>query len=261
MYFIFIKENFRGDSDPVKILQLVLYSSDNDGPYDKMKKATEKYYNTFKNVKTVYYKFDPYLTKDYELKDNILSIKGEESYIPGILEKTFHVLQYFKEELKNYDYVLRSNISTIVKFDELSDELKNNRVDYGCALCFGIEKYEETDKVLPPEIFSSGTSIILSGKLALNIIENEKYADKTIIDDVSIGKLIFEKFPKIKMKQIFSDEPQNNFYFFPNLNGDVNKIKEFMKEKKIVFFRNHNGDREIDYKQVEIIIQILLGNK
>jgi len=245
-------EGFTNNSP--RILNLVLYSKDNGGPYDKMQKITQKYYNTFSNVDTFYYCYSPDLETNYKVKDNILYIKGSETYIHGILKNTISAFEYFKDQLSNYDYVIRSNISTIVRFDLLSDYLKKkiNPVQYACALCFrGDVKY------------SSGTTITLSSSVVSTIIENKEKIDYSIIDDMSIGKFIMKNMPDVKMDELFPDIPNNGFYMIPDLSADKEKIKNFMKGKEIVFFRNRdaNENRLLDANQMDLIVDILLDLK
>lgn len=144
-------EHMQSSKQTGKILHLVLYSSDKGGPYDKMKNITQPFYDSFSNVTTVYYHYDPSLTQNAIYQNGILSIRGKETYQPGILDKTLFAFEYFRPHLDEYDYVIRSNISTVVRMDVLTEELNRNPVDYGCTLCFQGD--------LP---YSSGTCIILS---------------------------------------------------------------------------------------------------
>jgi len=230
--------------DRLPILNLVLYSTDNGGPYDRMKQLTSSYYKQFTFVNTYYYCFEPKLNTDYLLTDNILYIKGTESYIPGILQKTIKAIEYFN--IQQYKYVVRSNISTIIRFDILEHDLKKNPVDYGCALCFDQED-------IP---FSSGTSIVLSSKVVNYMIENKDKLDMVIIDDVSIGKFIRKEMPEIVMTPVLKDTAAQGFYFVK----EEDNIKELIKNNRPVFFRNHNGDRTIDVRQMENIIHVLNEN-
>jgi len=257
LYSFIEKENFQNNNN-VKILHLVLYSSDN-GPYDKMKMTTEKFYKKFKNVNTIYYKFTNDLKNDIELKDNILHIKGNESYIPGILEKTIKSFDYFKNDLHKYDYIVRSNISTIIRFDILSEDLKNNPVDYGCSLCFGLENtqqnHSETDK--ETETFSSGTSIILSSNVVKNIVQNKTMIDMDIIDDVSIGNFILNNMPNVKLLPVLKSFKNNGFFIVPNYENNKEKMYELIENNQIVIFRNRNDNREQDADQMKQIVDLL----
>jgi len=247
------KENF--EQNNIRILNLVLYSCDNDGPYDKMKDITYQYYKTFPFLTTYYYRFDPELTRDFEIRNNVLHIKGEESYIPGILKKTLRAFEYFGKDLHSYDYIVRSNISTIIRFDKLREELIENRTDYGCSLCWGLDSTHPIAE--ENTIYSSGTSIIFSSKTLEKLIENKEFVDETLIDDVSIGKLITERIPEVDMKPVFKNENRHGFHIVPDMKKDKNKIVNFTKDPSIVFFRNNNEDREVDVYQMDIIVKTL----
>jgi hypothetical protein len=244
-YFL-INEAFDGDNDgePVPILNLVLYSRDHGGPYDEMKKITEKYYTRFSFLTTYYYCFRPEQKEEFALEGNMLYIKGEESYIPGILDKTLRSFEYFKNKLPSYAYIVRSNVSTIIRFDLLEKDLRHNAVQYGCALCFGKE-------------FSSGTSMIFSPEIILNLINNKDKIDKNVIDDLSIGHYITKEMPEVELQPVLKNEPEHGFHYIPNLGADQTKIRALLNNNKIIFFRNHNGDRELDAKQMKIIVDVL----
>ena len=246
---IYCIEAFSGDT--LQILHLVLYSTDNGGAYDRMKKTTSKYYKKYPNIKTIYYRFSPELHNDdkYLLNGDELLISGNESYSPGILQKTISAFEYFKDELDQYSYIVRSNISTIIRFDLLSKDLENKSVDYGCALCF----YGERP-------FSSGTSIILSPKMVENLINNKTDIVYDTIDDVEIGNFISKFHTDVSMKPVLTSLANNGFYFTPNMNSDQEKINEYILQNEIVFYRNRNDDddRVLDANQMEIIINNII---
>jgi hypothetical protein len=255
--FLYTESFDNSNVSEVRILNLVLYSSDNGGPYDRMRIMTEKYYKRFHFVTTYYYCFKPDLEKDFELKDNILYVKGDETYIPGILQKTIDAFEYFREEIPKYSYVVRSNISTIIRFDILQDDLKNNAVKYGCALCWNMEHDNKTVHPYSPIIFSSGTSIIFSSDVVMNIINNKNKLDMQKIDDLSIGEFVENEMPEVKLQPVLKNTKNFGFHFVPDLKEDRDKIKELIQDNKIIFFRNHNGDRELDANQMAIIVDVL----
>lgn len=256
--FVLYTESFNSNDSEFKILNLVLYSSDNGGPYDRMLKITNNFYKKFPFVTTYYYCFKPDLKSEFELHDNILYVKGDETFIPGILQKTINAFEYFKEEIPKYRYVVRSNISTIIRFDLLQEDLKNNAVGYGCALCWNME-YNKNKAALPENtiIFSSGTSIIFSSDVVMNIINNKDKLDMMKIDDASIGEFVQNEMPEIEMQPVLKNTKNYGFHFIPDLKEDRDKIKELIQDNKIIFFRNHNGDRELDANQMAIIVDIL----
>jgi len=120
----------------MKILHLVLYS-DNTDYYKKMYKLTSEYYKIFSDrIDTYYYKFDNSITEEFLLVDNILNIKGSESYIPGILNKTIKAFKYFAPKIDEYDYILRSNISSVINFTKLFEFLETNEINIGMYFCY-----------------------------------------------------------------------------------------------------------------------------
>jgi len=246
------------NGEPIPILNLVLYSSDGGGPYDRMQKMTCEYYKKFPFVTTYYYCFKSDLDKDFDLKGDILYVKGDESFIPGILKKTISAFEYFKDEIAKYKYIVRSNISTIIRFDLLEKDLRKNAVGYGCALCWNME-YNKRKQDLPKNtiIFSSGTAIIFSQDVIMNIINNKDKIDMGKIDDASIGEFVQNEMPEVEMQPVLKNTTNYGFHFVPNLDEDKEKIKGLIKDNKIIFFRNHNGNRELDANQMRIIIEVL----
>ena len=76
----------------LNILNLVLYSDDIH--YTQMYEITRKYYSTFPYVNTIYYKFSSEITDDYLLQGDILLIKGTETLVPGVLDKTIKAFKF-----------------------------------------------------------------------------------------------------------------------------------------------------------------------
>ena len=214
----------------MKILHLVLYSETEH--YAKMKSITSEFYKTYNAfVDTYYYYFDNTITNLYELQDNDLKIKGLESYKPGILDKTIKAFEYFKNTLNNldnYDYIIRSNISTVINFDKILNILSDNYYDYGFYL-FNRQKYK----------FSSGTSILLSNKMIHFILNNKNKLDYETIDDVAIGIILYKnidtlKFCNIRHKVCFNytKQPINNYIIFRN-KTKYNRNKDIFAIRKI----------------------------
>ena len=218
----------------MKILHLVLYSETEH--YAKMKSITSEFYKTYNAfVDTYYYYFDNTMSSNlYELQDNNLKIKGSETFIPGILDKTIKAFEYFKNTLNtlnnldNYDYIIRSNISTVINFDKILNILSDKYYDYGFYL-FNRQKYK----------FSSGTSILLSNKMIHFILNNKNKLDYETIDDVAIGIILYEnidtlKFCNIRHKVCFNytKQPINNYIIFRN-KTKYNRNKDIFAIKKI----------------------------
>lgn len=248
IYFLYKnkKENYESK---LNILNLVLYS---DSPeYNEMYKITNEHYKKYKNVKTVYYTFFKNETKEnykYDDKKNILYIRGKDTYLPGVLDKTLKTFYYFKDDYKKYDYIVRSNISSIVNFDNLCKELERTPLDYGSSIYLMIHKnYRDpscgiNDDRYQGTEYASGTCIILSKRLFGEIISKLNLFDYSVIDDVSIGNFI-------KNNTKYKLETLNKFLI---TNSDIFKDKNI---NEYILFRNRNNERKKDIEIMKYIIK------
>lgn len=163
-----------------RILHLVLYSPGKG--YDEMKKATSHYYS-----KALYYSYQPGLTEPYRIEGDRLLLRGEETYLPGILEKTLEAFRV--SSLDEYDYVLRSNVSTVVDVEKLQRHLAEHPLDYGGSYVHQLQWLDKSNGIVDRRYwgtrYASGTAIIMSTKAVKRLLEHSM--DKSVIDDVSIG--------------------------------------------------------------------------
>jgi hypothetical protein len=240
-----------GSNKNIKILNLVLYSKEKS--YDKMYEITRIYYSKFyPQVKTIYYLFDNSLTKPI-LKDDILFIPGKETYLPGILDKTIKAIEFTKN--LDYDYLLRSNISTIVNLKGFLKFLnKNQNIDYGGSwLNNNIRKgYRDPLSGINDDRYDgldyiSGTGIVLSRKAVINLLENKNKIDYTVVDDVSIGTF-FQNNTNIKPISFNSTVS----YDEKDLNKESNDV-----DLNMIFYRNRRKNREDDVKNMKVILDLL----
>lgn len=234
----------------IKFINLVLYSTGEE--YDEMYRMTKKYYSSFPNVTTLYYLFDPEIKKDYVLKDDVLRIKGTESYIPGILAKTMKALAY-TEKNYDFDYVVRSNISTIVDFDLLSDYMQETPIEYGGGLRNEYKDEGETYSDLNGLIYVSGTAIIFSRKTLRDVLRKQKHLRMDLIDDVALGLLMRDELPETPQHYT----PPDKFLFVPDEGGNASRLKPLIEGKDIIFYRNRQEDRKTDVRQMQVIIDYL----
>ena len=243
-------KNYEHFNSSINIINLVLYS--NNDEYNEMYKLTKLYYKKFNNVKTIYYKFDENITDNYELNDDILSIKGKETFIPGILDKTIKAFQFINDHYK-FDYIVRSNISTIIDFNLLTNYLKQNYTDYGGGLKLSLYKIETsygiTDSTHFGTEYASGTSIIISRKVLSNIINNIDKIRYNYIDDVALGIFISENSNNIIIKYV----PDKHFIMVQDYD-DQSKLINDIKDKQYIFYRNRQENRKKDILQMETII-------
>lgn len=234
-------------------LHLVLTS---DSPhYNEMYKITNEYYKKFDNVTTVYYQFLPELEDDYlpDIENNILYLKGTESHLPGILDKTLKTFFYFKNDIleNKYDYIVRSNVSTVVNFHLLDNETEKNKIEYGGAPIWSLAGLHPQDGVMKPEYlnisFVQGNSIILHNDTMKEIINNIGEIDYNVIDDVALGVFIKFKCPNIVPYYIHS------FNRNCDCNGDYSLLNN---AKNYIINNNKNNDRAVDVQQIKYITSL-----
>jgi hypothetical protein len=226
----------------LKILNLVLFSHSKE--YDEMYRITREYYRQFSNVTTIYYTFSESLKGSESLRDDILYLHGKESYIPGILDKTMKAFSYGVKAFPSYDYIVRSNISTIVNFSLLQNNLRSNPIQYGGGLLL---PYSINGNDI---VYASGTSIIVEMALAKELCKKTDKARYDVIDDVAIGALIKEYFPTVTPVSI------GHFELIPDMNGVCNL--QHLSLSDTIFYRNRSStDRNIDVQQMKCIIDAL----
>ena len=253
----------------MRFINLVLFSdSIGDDCYEEMKILTSQYYRKFAdNVKTYYVKYDSNV-ENVKIEDDFLIFKGNETLIPGLTTKTLESFEYIIKNniLEGYDYVIRTNISTIINFDNLKKELEATPVEY-----YGGGNIMELNwlggGVNDPSYFGTkfvqGTSIILSKKAVEFMYEHKDKFQTNIIDDVSMAIFVKDHMP-------FSYPPisidKNSFIHVPRfiVNGkiEIQKVRDMVREKPYVFYRNNcifqNPNRKIDLIHMRIIIDELL---
>jgi hypothetical protein len=218
--------------------------------------ATRKYYKS-QNIKTIYYTFSDKITQPYVLEDDILYIYGTETPVPGILDKTIKAFEFIKPQLNQYDYVVRSNISTIINFNLLKKVLIQTPIDYGAGILMNLQwlhpEYGVVDQTHWNTNYASGTSIILSNNLMHRILENKDNINYDLIDDVSIGVFIKQQFPDITPVG-FDDY----YYSAANFNGNEQELINSFDSSRHIFYRNRCDDnRTVDVDQMHTILSVI----
>lgn len=173
----------------MRFLHLVLLSTYPD-VYMEMRDVSMPWYARYDFVTTVYYYYNATLTTPvYHAKAMLLGLPGIESFVPGILQKTLDTLAYFQDA--TFDYVVRSNVSSLVNFDQLLNFLKARPIAFGgCHVLnqqwldmpFGIK-----DETLFGLRYPAGICIILRRDMVDLLLAQRHQVDMTLIDDVAIG--------------------------------------------------------------------------
>lgn len=250
----------------MKILNLVLYSDTQD-LYEHMKSILDVFYKSYhQNVHTIFYKYSPYIAEEYILDDNILHVKGDESFVPGILQKTLKVFDYIVKSnyYNQFDYIIRSNISTVIDFDLLIRELQKNPVKiYAGGLihnlqwanpCCGIR-----DSTHFGTSFANGTSIMFSKEGSKCLVDNQHLIDKSIIDDVAIGIFMKKHVPESYPPKAIGNNAFKTMNTTYLNNEDIPELKNMILSNNNIFYRNRWGDRarKIDIYHMQLITMFI----
>jgi hypothetical protein len=234
----------------MKILNLVLYS-DNDKTYAQMYEVLSEYYKGLSDVTTYFYKYNNNISDNIEIIGDIINIKGIETYMPGILNKTIAVFMLFKNngEYEKYDYIVRSNISSIVNFSLLSKHLELNPVEYYGSTRVGDEILDNINIS-----FASGTNIIMSKKGYMTLVNNINLLNRAYIDDLSIA-VFFHKL-NIKITRV----GENGFAFVPMINNNL-EYEKLVNDNYLVYRNRSENNRLHDVINMKNIIRYLTAHR
>jgi hypothetical protein len=180
----------------MKILNLILYS-ENDPAYPRMREVLQDHNRRYSYVQTLFYIYDPTLKTDHDISGDLLRIRGVETYVPGILNKTLEAIRITQSW--DYDILVRTNISTIVDFSGLVGYCSDPGFFAGGPMgaLFQIDP--------AGGIFDSrfnGCNIILGWCMVLSraaislLLEKRQFIDTSVIDDVSISDFLLRKMKK-----------------------------------------------------------------
>jgi hypothetical protein len=226
----------------MKILLLFIYSEDEN--YNKMRKIQQTYCNSDIDVRSYFVTYRKTQSTNVEIEDNMIYVKGEETYL-GITRKTVEAIEYLLNKWSDTDYVVRTNISTVINIRELKsfcESLPRMHV-YTGGLINHLQWLDNpsgiVDKSLWGTEYVSGTSIILSRDLADKMVREKSNIRHDIIDDVSIGLFMKDHTSLSNLIAKFAFVPD---YF------DTDLI-----DSKTVFYRIRTDNRKRDVENMQKI--------
>lgn len=210
----------------MKILTLRIYNSTHD--YDSMYKLHKQY-----DTNSIYLISSTSITEpNYNPETQMLTVPGKESLIPGILEKTILGIEYC---LKNFEFdvLIRSNMSTVIDYVELKNQLSKINNPYGGHI-WGFSFQNE------PFNFVSGCCIVLNKDICNYLLENKNDLVYHLPDDVAIGFLLRKQFhstfyTQYCQKNIISDNTcfyrfRNDLTRYTNRETDINNMEIFYQK-------------------------------
>lgn len=213
-----------------EIINLILYSEEKPC-YIQMRKLLSSYLKS-RDIEHYFYCFRETQNEDFILDDDILYIKGKETYIPGILDKTLLALKYIST--KSFKYVVRSNVSSFVNFNMLKELLDKDVFDYGGTIQYGFNQIGINNG----DIFIGGQCLIFSKPFVNLMIENkDKIMSYNRIDDQSIGLFYIDNCKNTVKRHLYGSE-----YF--EWNSNEFKHTKFLYRNRQDDIRNNSGSIE-----------------
>lgn len=179
-----------------KILVLIIACDDEQDQPDAVffgQKKNNNAYAKFQNVWRAYMHLDPEhieayflkanpnLATDCEIHGDVIWTKTDENFIPGLTNKTLAALQLLQPRFAEFDYVLRTNLSSFYYFPRLLNYARTLPIEKcycGIALntCWHCQNYV------------SGAGILLSMDLANALVSwKDEMWNSPIIDDCCFG--------------------------------------------------------------------------
>jgi len=165
-----------------KVLVLII-ASDNQPVYLELQKLWRSYmHQDRKHIEAYFIKGDPSLSSEYAIRGDTIWSKTVENMVPGIFNKTLLSMEAMADRRGEFDYVIRTNLSSFYIFPRLLQFLKTLPTER-CYCSYPL--YAEDICV-----YGSGAGIILSSDVAEKMVRLKKLlfqVSNPVADDTLIG--------------------------------------------------------------------------
>ena len=190
----------------MKVLMLILSSPSLHPVYASLKEVWASYMNANSAINSFFIEYHP--EKNMAVEGNTIYIKGRESYHPGCREKTIDALKFFLNGDVKYDYIIRTNISSLWNFTALLKYLETlPKINVYSGI---IGKHRS-------QRFVSGSGFIMSPDVASRVVDNRAMMNRSnVLDDVDIGFMMEHKkipFTAGNRYDIYSMDMFNSYVF------------------------------------------------
>lgn len=226
----------------MKFLVIIIYNP--KVQYEREMYNLHTKYLKNKNIMHYFVTWNQTQNDDIVVDDNVIKLKGSESFVPGIMLKTMTALKYLTINLGlDYDYLLRTNISTVINYDNLINYLNTNIQPEHEFFTFFKNVIKWTDPnagitdVHYDTPYAQGTNIFLKRNVVDKLLADENLIDCNVIDDVSLGYTMTRLGITLHDfgKQLYStneNNPSSNNIFFRN-KRDHNRYEDVKVIKRL----------------------------
>jgi len=234
----------------MKVCILIIYSDNED--YKKMLQIQKEYLDKFNNEIIFYFcQMNSEQTNDLEVADNFLYVKGKECLL-NILKKTVVSMKYIIQN-HDIDFLIRTNISTLVNINKLKEILEHlpKTEFYGSSIYLNLQwmshEHGIFDNSLFGTVYAQGTNIILSKDIVYDICRNCDKLRYDLIDDLAIGVYINTSKP-----YILESSMKISSEFLKRIDTQFSDISDL--SDNYIFYRNRHlryQDNETRNKDIE----------
>jgi hypothetical protein len=211
----------------------------------------QQYVHAFEEIDTFFVIMRENQVNLVEQENDIIYVKQKE-HVLNVLYKTIIALEYLFQK-NEYDFVIRSNISTIIHIPKLIQYLYTIPTThiYTSSQFLNLQWLDHRAGIhnssLFGTIYASGISITLSNDTVKYLINNKDKLRHDIVDDISIG-LFFQKYNPLLLKK-------GQKYMSSNLY--TNAVTKNTNINNYIFFKNKSSNRMIDIQIMDLIVKKL----
>lgn len=184
-------ESLKQPKQPLKILLLIICSDDLQ-VYLELQKTWRSYmHNNPQQIEAYFLRGNLNQTTTFQYKDDTIWTKTHESYESGVTNKTILTFEGIIPRLHEFDFVVRTNLSSFMIFPRLLKFLESApKTKFYCGSPMFYNKPPFT--MLP---YASGSGFILSTDLVALLVENKSLFlnHPHCCDDVHIGSFFFNQ--------------------------------------------------------------------
>ncbi len=165
-----------------KVLFLII-AHDSEKHLVAMQNVWRSYMNIdHKHVEAYFLKADPNIRKEIKVAGDTIFVKTEENFVPGCMNKTIMAMKYLAPRLSEFDYVIRTNLSSFFIFSRLFTFLETlPKTSCYCGSPLGWPCY------------ASGDGIIFSPDLVQLMVDHiDELKNIHPIDDILISQFLMK---------------------------------------------------------------------
>jgi len=164
----------------MRLVALVL--ANDNAEYNEMQRLWRIYMNKHPNITSFFIKYKEDLIEDVMINEDVIFIKGNETMIPGCLDKTIRSIEFLLKNM-DFDFILRTNMSSVFDFKKVYG-LLNENIEYSGVINYYNNKQNK---------YVSGAGILLNKKTCIELIDTKMSLNYNIVDDIAIGELLTKK--------------------------------------------------------------------